>query len=238
MNKEEFKKALENNLHIFLTEEQLKELEIYKNFLIEYNAHTNLTAIKEEKDIYLKHFYDSLTINEFIKDDMRILDIGTGAGFPGMVLAIFHPDCKFVLLDSNNKKISFLNELKEKLNLKNVEVVQSRAEEYVKEHKEQFSLVTSRAVAELRILAELSIPALKIGGYFIPLKANVEDEMPSFLEALKVLNGKLIEKKEFSLPIENSKRNILITEHFAPTSEIYPRSYDKILKKPLKNPYK
>lgn len=233
MNKEEFIQEL-NKLNIEINEEQLKYLEIYKTFLLDYNKHTNLTAIKEEKEIYLKHFYDSLTISNFLEKENKVLDIGTGAGFPGMVLALFHPNINFVLLDSNNKKTTFLNLLKEKLSLKNVEVVHARAESYVKEHLEEFDIVTSRAVAELRILAELSLPALKIKGKFIPLKANIEKEMPLFLDALKELNGQLIEKKEFYLPIENSKRSVLIIEHFLKTNSIYPRSYDKILKKPLK----
>ncbi len=233
MNKEEFIQEL-NKLNIEINEEQLKYLEIYKTFLLDYNKHTNLTAIKEEKEIYLKHFYDSLTISNFLEKENKVLDIGTGAGFPGMVLALFHPNINFVLLDSNNKKTTFLNLLKEKLSLKNVEVVHARAENYVKEHLEEFDIVTSRAVAELRILAELSLPALKIKGKFIPLKANIEKEMPLFLDALKELNGQLIEKKEFYLPIENSKRSVLIIEHFLKTNSIYPRSYDKILKKPLK----
>lgn len=234
MNKEEFISELEK-MDIIPTEEQINKLEMYKVFLMEYNMHTNLTAIKEENGIYLKHFYDSLTMNEYIKKNMKVLDIGTGAGFPGMVLAILNEDSNFVLLDSNNKKTTFLNLLKEKLDLKNVEIVHTRAEEYVHHHKEEFDIVTSRAVSDLRILAELSLPALKTGGRFIPLKANISEELPLFLEALEVLNGKLIKQQEFYLPIENSKRTILEIEHIASTSEIYPRSYDKICKKPLKN---
>lgn len=237
MNKEEFVENLEK-IGIQITKNQLNKLEIYKKFLIEYNKHTNLTAIKEEKGIYLKHFYDSITMHSYIKNGMKVLDIGTGAGFPGMVLAILNEGTFFTLLDSNNKKILFLNHLKEKLDLKNVEVVYARAEEYAMKHRNEFDLVTSRAVAELRILAELSLPALKISGLFIPLKANVEEEMPLFLEAISVLNGKLINKKEFWLPIENSKRTILIVEKISKCDEIYPRSYDKILKKPLKNKLK
>lgn len=234
MNKEQFISELAK-INITLTEEQINQLEIYKEFLIEYNTHTNLTAIKEESGIYLKHFYDSITMNQYIKKDMKILDIGTGAGFPGMVLAILNKDSFFTLLDSNNKKTTFLKLLTKKLNLKNVEVIHARAEEYIHIHKEEFDIVTSRAVAELRILAEMSLPALKIGGKFIPLKANVQEEIPLFLEALQVLNGKLIKMIAFCLPIENSKRTILEVEHFDTTSEIYPRSYDKICKKPLKN---
>lgn len=232
MTKDEFIKYLKE-LNITITNENLLKLEQYKEFLIEYNKHTNLTAIKDENSIYLKHFYDSLTINEYIKEKMNILDIGTGAGFPGMVLAIFNPTSHFVLLDSNNKKTTFLKLLKEKLNLPNVEIVNIRAEEYVKNNFETFDIVTSRAVAELRILAELSIPALKINGLFIPLKSNIEKEEELFNKSLKVLNGKVITKKEFYLPIENSKRTILVIEHFKSTNNIYPRHYDKIIKKNL-----
>ena len=232
MTKDEFIKYLKE-LNITITNENLLKLEQYKEFLIEYNKHTNLTAIKDENSIYLKHFYDSLTINEYIKEQMNILDIGTGAGFPGMVLAIFNPTSHFVLLDSNNKKTTFLKLLKEKLNLPNVEIVNIRAEEYVRNNFETFDIVTSRAVAELRILAELSIPALKINGLFIPLKSNIEKEEELFNNSLKVLNGKVITKKEFYLPIENSKRTILVIEHFKSTNNIYPRHYDKIIKKKL-----
>ena len=234
MNKEEFYEALKK-LNIVLTNEAKKQLEIYKEFLVEYNSHTNLTAIEDEKGIYLKHFYDSLTINNYIKENYRVLDIGTGAGFPGMVLAIVNNKTHFVLLDSNHKKTDFLKLLKEKLNLENVEIINERAEEYVKKNLERFDIVTSRAVSQLHILAELSLPALKIGGFFIPLKASVEKEYPLFLEAIEELKGKIIEKKEFVLPFENSKRTIIVVEHENKTSTIYPRSYDKILKKPLKN---
>lgn len=232
MNKEEFKKEIEK-IGIKITEEQEQKLEIYKDFLIEYNTHTNLTAIKNEEGIYLKHFYDSLTIYEYIKEGDRILDIGTGAGFPGAVLAIFYPNSNFTLLDSNNKKIKFLTLLKEKLNLTNVELINDRAEDYVRNHLNSFDLVTSRAVADLRILAELSLPALKVKGLFIPLKANIELELEKGLETIEFLKGKIINKKEFYLPFENSKRTILLIESLEKLDNIYPRSYDKILKKPL-----
>ncbi len=233
MNKEEFIKELQK-INISMNEEQLKKLEIYKDFLMEYNEHTNLTAIKDENGIYLKHFYDSLLIHKYMKDNQTVLDIGTGAGFPGIVLAIFNPNTKFFLLDSNHKKITFLQLLNEKINLKNVELINERAENYVKKHLEQFDLVTSRAVADLRILAELSLPALKIGGQFIPMKANIEKELSSAMETIEILKGKIIEKKELRLPIEFSLRSILVIEHFDKTNSEYPRVYDKILKKPLK----
>lgn len=232
MNKEEFTKELKT-IGINITASQLEKLEFYKEFLIEYNTHTNLTAIKEEQGIYLKHFFDSLTISEYIKEGQKVLDIGTGAGFPGMVLAILHENTKFVLLDSNNKKIKFLTELKEKLQLNNVELIYDRAENYVKNHLEEFDIVTSRAVSDLRILAELSLPALKIKGLFIPLKGNLDSELEKSIDTIELLNGKILEKKEFVLPKENSARTILIIEHKETTDKKYPRSFDKILKKPL-----
>jgi 16S rRNA (guanine527-N7)-methyltransferase len=232
MNKEEFKESLKK-IGINPTNEQLVKLEIYKNNLIEYNEHTNLTAIKEENAIYLKHFYDSLTLNKYLKENDKVLDIGTGAGFPGMVLAIFNPKINFVLLDSNNKKIKFLEYLNQKLNLNNIELVNDRAENYIKNNFEKFDVVTSRAVAELRILLELGIPALKINGIFIAMKANVNDELKKSYDTIEILNGKIIKEENILLPIENSKRTILIIEHTKKTDSIYPRNYDKILKKPL-----
>ncbi len=233
MNKELFCEKLKK-INIYLTQEQIEKLEIYKNILIEYNSHTNLTAIKNEEGIYLKHFYDSLTIQKYISGKNKILDIGTGAGFPGMVLAIINPDCQFTLLDSNNKKIKFLQYLNSLLNIKNVEFINMRAEDYVKNNLEQFDIVTSRAVADLRILLELSIPALKLNGLFIPLKSSIEDEYNKSLTTLHILGGELISREELTLPIENSKRTILVIKHIKKTDLIYPRSYDKILKKPLK----
>lgn len=233
MNKENFIEELKN-INILIDEDKIKKLEIYKESLIEYNSHTNVTAIKNEEGIYLKHFYDSLTMQKYINNDYKILDIGTGAGFPGMVLAILNPDCQFVLLDSNNKKIKFLKFLNEKLQLKNIELINQRAEDYVHAHLEEFDIVTSRAVADLRILAELSLPALKINGLFIPMKSNIEEELNKSIETINILGGKFIKKEEIILPIEKSKRTILIIEHTKKTNVIYPRSYDKILKKPLK----
>lgn len=233
MNKEEFIKELEK-INIILSEEQLKQFDIYKESLVEYNNHTNVTAIKDEEGIYLKHFYDSLTMQKYIKENNMVLDIGTGAGFPGMVLAIVNPNCKFILLDSNNKKIKFLEFLNQKLQLKNVELVNRRAEEYVRNNLEKFDIVTSRAVADLRILAELSIPALKINGLFIPLKSNIDNELDNSKDTIKILGGEVKSKESIVLPIENSKRTILVIKHIEKTNAMYPRSYDKILKKPLK----
>lgn len=233
MNKDKFVEELKKQ-NIKITTNQINQFEIYKDALIEYNMHTNITAIKDEENIYLKHFFDSLSLQKYIKEENKIMDIGTGAGFPGMVLAIMNPNSHFVLLDSNNKKIKFLKFLNEKLKLKNVEFVNERAEVYVQNHLEEFDLVTSRAVADLRILAELSIPALKLNGLFIPMKSNISEELNISQDTISILGGKLKATEESYLPIEKSKRTILIIEHITKTNSIYPRSYDKILKKPLK----
>lgn len=234
MTKEQFIEELKR-LNIFITETELNKLEIYCATLIEYNNHTNLTAIKTPENIYLKHFYDSLTLLKYLKENnAQVLDIGTGAGFPGMVLAIFRPDCHFVLLDSNNKKTKFLEYLNTKLQLPNVEIVNCRAEDYVRHHFESFNYVTSRAVANLKILLELSLPALKINGRFLPMKSNIVEELQDIDIYLEELKGTILMKEDFLLPVENSRRTILEIGHFAKTDQKYPRSYDKILKKPLK----
>lgn len=233
MNREEFiEKLLEINIK--LSEEQIKQFDMYLSVLKEYNEHTNLTALKCDSDIYLKHFYDSATMNKYIKNNQKVLDIGTGAGFPGIVLAILNPQSTFILLDSNNKKIKFLEYLNSFLKLDNVELINDRAENYVKNHLEEFDIATSRAVADLRILAELSIPALKIDGYFIPMKANINKELKDLENALDILNGKIETIEKFLLPIENSNRTIILIKHIAKTDKIFPRGYDKILKNPLK----
>ncbi len=233
MNEQEFINELKK-LNIELKEEQLKKLNDYQEILLEYNKHTNLTAIRDKESVYLKHFYDSLTLKKYINDNDIVLDIGTGAGFPGMVLAIVCPYTSFILLDSNNKKIKFLEYLNDILKLNNIKLIHDRAENYISQNKEKFDIVTSRAVASLSILAEISIPALKINGYFIPLKANIKEEINDLESALPELNAKLITKEEFNLPKNAGFRTILKIKHTAKTKDIYPRSYDKIRKKPLK----
>lgn len=235
MNRNKFIEELAK-LNIKPTEEQLKSLEIYKNMLQEYNKKFNLTAIINDEDIYLKHFYDSLTLTKImdLNSELKVLDIGTGAGFPGLVLKIFFPNLNITLLDSNNKKIYFLEEVIKKLNLQNIKCIHGRAEELPTVYREYFDIVTSRAVAHLRILLELSLPYLKLNGYFIPMKGELKEELTESESALTVLNGEIVKKEEFNLPIENSKRTILKIKKIAKTKDIYPRNYDQIKKKVLK----
>ncbi len=232
MTKDEFIFEI-SKLGIELTNEQIKKLETYKEFLKEYNKHTNLTAIKEDKDIYLKHFYDSLTIVKVINLNLvnNLLDVGTGAGFPGMVLKIVFPNLNVTLLDSNNKKTKFLTELKEKLQM-DVEIINDRVENYAKNNLNKFDVVTSRAVANLRVLSELCLPLVKIDGLFIPLKGKVKEELQESLSTLDVMHAKILNKQEFN--IENAGvRNILVIQKLIGSTLADLRSYDKILKKPL-----
>lgn len=232
MNKNLFLEELKK-INIELTSNQEEQLDKYCELLLEYNKHTNLTAIKEESLVYLKHFYDSLTINKYIKSNDNILDIGTGAGFPGMVLAIVRPDVNLTLLDSNNKKIKFLEYLKNELNINNVTLIHERAEKFAHENIEKFDIVTSRAVARLRVLLELSIPVLKVHGLFIGMKGSLDDEFDESLDTIEILNSEILKREIFKLPIENSNReNIIIIKNNHCKPE-YPREYDKIIKKPL-----
>lgn len=234
MNIEEFKVKVKE-LGIDINEEQLNQLDIYSKYLIEYNEHTNLTAIKDVNGIYLKHFYDSLTIVKAIDLEKiySLIDIGTGAGFPGVIIKIFFPHIKVTLIDSNNKKVLFLNNLIEKLSLKDIEAINTRSEEYAKEHLDYYDIATARAVTTLPALIELCLPLVKVGGYFIPLKGNVESELSISKEILEKLNGTVDEKICFSLPYEESTRNILKIKKTGKTPNGYPRTYDKI-KKSLK----
>lgn len=231
MNKEEFIKSLKE-LNIILNDLQITSFETYKELLKEYNQKFNLTSITKDEDIYLKHFYDSLSLMRAseLKTCTNLLDIGTGAGFPGMPLAVVNPNIKITLIESNGKKCGFLELVKEKLNLKNIEIINARAEDYVKNNRNKFDITTSRAVAHLSILAELEIPALKLNGYFLPLKAKIEDELKESENKLNELGATLQEKLEYTLPVENSKRTILKIKKTKDTPTIYPREYNKILK--------
>ncbi len=226
-------------LNIDLTDEKIRKIELYYDELINYNSHTNLTSITNKEDVYLKHFYDSLTITKVadFNKNIKVLDIGTGAGFPGLVLKIFFPNIELYLLDSNNKKTTFLKNVCQKLDLKDVFIINSRAEEYIKESREKFDIVTSRAVAKTRILCELSLPFLKDNGYLLLMKASdkvTEEEVKESETTIKILNSKIEKVEKFNLPIENSQRNIIVIKKLKKIDDKFPRTYDKILKKPLK----
>ena len=233
MTVDQFKNALEK-LGITLTDTQLNQLDKYYELLVETNKVMNLTGIVEKKDVYLKHFYDSLTIIQCIdlKKVDSLCDIGTGAGFPGMVLKIVFPQLKVTLLDSLNKRIEFLNCVSNTLYLKDIEIIHTRAEEYASTHRNYFDVTTARAVAHLSVLLEYAIPMTKVNGYFIALKGKVEDELKETENAQKELGVTFVELKEFNLPIENSTRSIC---KFQKKKDIkkYPRKNSEIKKRKL-----
>ena len=238
MNKEEFYNEI-SKIGINISERQKEQLDKYCKFLLEYNNHTNLTAIKDEESVYLKHFYDSLTfIKAYKLSNEKVLDIGTGPGFPGMVLKIIYPNINLTLLDSNNKKIKFLKELTNILDIKDINIVEARAEDYIKNNRESFDIVTSRAVSDLKILSELSLPFVKNNGNFIPLKGSNKDEIKNALFAIEKLGGKVEKIINFTLPKEDSERNIILIKKIKKTSLEYPRQYSKIVKNPLKKEVK
>ena len=221
-------------INIELNSKQLNQLEKYYEMLVKYNEFMNLTGITEHDQVFLKHFYDSLTIIKAIDLNKKesLCDIGTGAGFPGLVLKICFPNLKVTLLDSLNKRVEFLRDVIKELELDNIEVIHTRAEEYALKNRNKFDVTTARAVAHLSILLEYAIPMTKIGKYFIAMKANVEDEIKEIDNALKSLNTKQIEKIEFDLPIENSKRTIIIFEKQQDNKK-YPRKNSEIKKNRL-----
>ena len=233
MSNEDFIKELEK-LDIYLSEKQLNQLEEYYKMVIDYNKHTNLTRITDKKEFYLKHYYDSLTIIKAIKlNNQSLLDVGTGAGFPGIVLKIVFPQLKITLIDSLNKRIIFLNEVINHLNLNNIKAIHTRAEDYIKENRESFDIVTSRAVANLQMLSELCIPFVKVNGYFIPMKAEATKEITDSTNAIDTL-GAVIEKVyEFNLFSDTLKRTIIKIKKTRVTMNKFPRKFSEIKKKPL-----
>lgn len=230
MNQEQFMEALKE-LDIVLDDQQLQQLNQYYHLLIEENEKMNLTAITEEKQVYLKHFYDSLTLIKAL--DLRkvksLCDIGTGAGFPGLVLKIILPTLSVTLVDALNKRVTFLKNVIEKLDLQDIEAVHARMEEYSKQNREKFDVVTARAVAPLKELLELGVASVKVGGKLIFMKGIVKEEETNKIEkTMKILY--LEEKKmtQFLLPIEQSTRTLLSFTKTSLTPSKYPRPYAQI----------
>ena len=233
MSKEEFIIKVKE-LGLVLTDKELHSLDRYYQILKEENSKYNLTRIIEEEEVYLKHFYDSLTITKVVNiDNQSICDLGSGAGFPGLVLAICFPNAKLTLIEANGKKCHFLNIVKESLNLDNATIINTRVEDYSKKNREVFDIVTARAVAPLKHLLEYGIPLLKVNGNFIAMKANVENEEQNIENYLNKLS--IQEKKRiiFNLPVENSLRTIIMYTKTKKTDKKYPRRYNEILKKEI-----
>lgn len=223
-----------SKIGIELDDKKLSDLERYFELLVEWNLKMNLTGITKKEDVYLKHFYDSLTLIKAIDLNKisTLCDIGTGAGFPGLVIKIVFPEIKVTLVDSLNKRINFLNEVIKELNLANIETISSRIEEYGIKNREIYDVVVARAVASLPVLLEYAIPLVKVDGYFISMKST-SDEVNDLKDVYKKLNIVLDDVITFLLPFENSNRALIKFKKESITNKVFPRKYVEIKRKPL-----
>lgn len=225
----DFTKLL-SNLNISLSEKQIEQFDKYFKLLVEYNKVMNLTGITDYDGVYLKHFYDSLTLvkaYDFTKD-ISLCDVGSGAGFPSIPLKIAFPNINVTIVDALNKRLEFLKVVINELNLENVSLIHQRAEEY--SNRENFDIVTSRALADINIGLELCMPLVKVNGYYLPMVVSYD----LGVNTIKELGGILESEIKFNLPIENSERKILKIKKIEKTKGKYPRSFSKIKKDPLR----
>lgn len=225
-----------NEFNIEISDNQLEKFDKYMKLLLEWNEKVNLTAIIEPDEVKIKHFLDSLTVLKYINDEDKVIDIGTGAGFPGIPLKIMKPDTKITLLDSLNKRINFLNIVIEELGLKNIEAIHGRAEEFARNklYREKYDVAVSRAVANLSTLTEYMLPFVKVGGRCICMKgANVKEELDKAKNAIQELGGKIEKIDNFYLSNNDNERNIIIIKKVKETKSKYPRKAGIPSKEPL-----
>lgn len=229
-------KELSDKIEVNLTEEQISKFITYKELLKEWNQKINLTAITEDNEIVLKHFVDSLTVLKYIHQNANIIDVGTGAGFPGIPTKIARKDVSVTLLDSLNKRINFLNDVIEKTNLENIKKVHGRAEDFGqnKEYRERYDIAVARAVANLSTLTELCLPFVKVGGSFIAMKGNSTEEFEEAKKAIETLGGKIEKIDRFNLPGTDIERNIVVIKKINKTPNQYPRKAGIPANKPIK----
>lgn len=234
MDKETFEREI-LKLGIDLDENKLNKLDKFYKFLIEKNKVMNLTAITDEKEVYLKHFYDSLTICRVIdlKKYDSLCDVGSGAGFPGIVLKIFFPHLKITLIDSLNKRVNYLNQLISVLSLEDIKAKHIRMEDFSKDNEEKFYLITARAVASTSLLSEISVKALKIKGKLLLYKGIFNEEEEISQNLLQELSLKIETIEKFNLILENSQRSLVILSKEKKTKAKYPRMMSKIKKELL-----
>lgn len=238
MYPEEFRKQLLAE-DIALTDQQMAQFDTYFHLLVEWNEKMNLTAITEEKEVYLKHFYDSLLVGlkMALNPQAAICDVGSGAGFPSIPLKILYPELSVTIVDSLKKRITFLQELTDQLGLTNVHLYHDRAETFGQNpaFREQFDYVTARAVARLNVLVELCLPLVKKDGYFLALKAAKSDEeLQEAKPAIAQLGGKFIEEKTMALPLSGDERHLLVIQKKKVTPKKYPRKPGLPNKQPIK----
>lgn len=216
-----------------LNESKLNQFEQYKNLLQEWSKKMNLTSITEDTEVYIKHFYDSLVLEKYLNKNIHLADVGTGAGFPGLPIKIAREDLIVDLIEPTTKRCTFLSQVVNDLKLENVNIINKRSED-LPDKKEMYDAITSRAVASLNILLELSIPLLKVGGKMYALKgSSFNEEIKESKNALKELKCKVTNIYEFDLPLDLGHRAIIEIEKYAETSKKYPRVYAKIKKQPL-----
>ena len=224
------------DFNIKINDEQIKKFMNYMNLLLEWNEKINLTAITQPEEVKLKHFVDSLTVLKYINDDDKVIDIGTGAGFPGIPLKIMNENTKITLLDSLNKRINFLNIVIETLNLRNIQAIHGRAEEIARNklYREKYDVAVSRAVANLSTLTEYMLPFVKVGGKCICMKgANVNEELERAQNAIKELGGEIKRVDNFYLSDNDNERNIIVIKKVKETNPKYPRKAGTPSKEPL-----
>lgn len=218
-----------------ITDKQFDLFETYFKELVSYNEKVNLTAITEKEDVYIKHFYDSCLGCEFVPTNAKVVDVGTGAGFPGVPIKIARDDIELTLVDSLNKRIVFLNELKQKLNIDYL-TFHARAEDFCSNasNRESFDICVSRAVAKLNTLAEYCLPLVKIGGRFIAYKSGeIEAELEESAKAINILGGQVEQIKKIDLPNNKGSRTLIIIKKIKNTSKIYPRNKNLPKTKPI-----
>lgn len=231
----DFRLELES-LGINLTDEMLNKYESYFDYLVEYNEHVNLTAITEHDEVFIKHFYDSLILTKALPTgNIKLCDVGAGAGFPSVPCAIYNNDLDVTIVDSLNKRIVFLNELVKKIDIKNVKAIHNRAEDHALNFREYYDVVTARAVARLNLLVELCLPLVKVGGLFVAMKSiDGKNELNEALRAIEILGGEVIDTKEFHLPYNMGSRELIIIKKVKECNKKYPRQFSVIKNKPLK----
>ena len=221
-------------INVFCTQKEIDQLNKYFELLIEWNEKINLTAITERSEVNLKHFYDSLTLATIIdlSKESSLCDVGTGAGFPGIVLKIFFPHLKLILVDALNKRLNFLKVVCDELGLKDVEFIHARAEDFSRQNREKYDIVTARAVSKLNILLELCTPLVKENKYFIAMKGR-DSEVQLCNKAMSEL-GLVIDKEiSFELPYNGGDRNLIKFKKVSKTNKKYPRKFSEIKNRPL-----
>lgn len=224
--------GLTEKYDIQLSDGQLGQLDLYSDCLIEWNKKINLTAITKPEEVEIKHFLDCLILASEDRVSGNVVDVGSGAGFPGIVIKLFSPSVDITLMEPTGKRVKFLQEVGNALNIQ-LNVVKERAEEAARKRwRESFDVATARAVASLAILCEYCLPMVKVGGWFIAMKADDKSELDSAIVAIEKLGGRYVETKNFVLP-DGSRRSLVFIEKIKETPKVYPRNGGVIVKRPL-----